>query len=73
MEKRGNRVSIEKVKEYFSQWNMISGAVMAPLVGIAGSYTAMPMGLIMAGGEIGAIAAFYLWIYPFHKNIEKTK
>lgn len=54
-------------------FSMISGAVMAPLVGIAGSYTAMPMGLIMAGGEIGAIAAFYLWIYPFHKNIEKTK
>ena len=54
-------------------FSMISGAVMAPLVGIAGSYTALPMGLIMAGGEIGAMVAFYLWIYPFHKNIEKTK
>ena len=49
-------------------FSMISGAVMAPVVGIAGSYTAIPMGIIIVIGEIGALLTFYGMIYPFHKT-----
>lgn len=49
-------------------FSMISGAVMAPVVGIAGSYTAIPMGIVMVIGEIGALLTFYGMIYPAHKK-----
>lgn len=49
-------------------FSMISGAVMAPVVGMAGSYTAIPMGIVMVLGELGALLSFYLLIYPVHKN-----
>lgn len=49
-------------------FSMISGAVMAPIVGIAGSYTAIPMGIVMVVGELGALIAFYLRIYPHHRQ-----
>lgn len=49
-------------------FSMISGAVMAPIVGIAGSYTAIPMGIVMVIGEIGALISFYLFIYPSHAH-----
>lgn len=51
-------------------FSMVSGAVMAPVVGIAGSYTAIPMGIVMVIGEFGALASFYLLIYPAHKQKE---
>lgn len=54
-------------------FSMISGAVMAPVVGIAGSYTAIPMGIVMVIGEAGALVSFYLFIYPSHKNRRDTK
>jgi DHA1 family bicyclomycin/chloramphenicol resistance-like MFS transporter len=47
-------------------FSMISGAAMAPVVGIAGSYTAIPMGVVMVAGELGALVTFYIMIYPFH-------
>lgn len=47
---------------------MISGAVMAPVVGIAGDHTAIPMGIVMVIGEIGALLTFYALIYPRHKD-----
>lgn len=37
----------------------VFGAVMAPLVGIGGSHTAIPMGIVIAACEIGALT-FYL-------------
>lgn len=49
-------------------FSMVSGAVMAPVVGIAGSYTAIPMGVVMVLGELGALLSFYGLIYPAHKN-----
>ena len=49
-------------------FSMISGAAMAPVVGIAGSYTAIPMGIVMVIGEVGALVSFYLFIYPAHRN-----
>ena len=49
-------------------FSMISGGIMAPLVGIAGSNTAMPMALIMVIGEAGALVCFYLMIAPFHRR-----
>ena len=54
-------------------FSMVSGAVMAPLVGIAGSQTAIPMGVIMFIGEAGALITFYLMIYPVHKKMEKEE
>lgn len=49
-------------------FSMISGAVMAPVVGIAGDHTAIPMGIVMVIGEIGALLTFYALIYPKHKD-----
>lgn len=49
-------------------FSMISGAGMAPVVGIAGSYTAIPMGIVMVVGEAGALLTFYGMIYPAHKK-----
>ena len=54
-------------------FSMISGAVMAPVVGIAGSYTAIPMGIVMVIGEAGALVSFYIFIYPDHKNRRDTE
>jgi MFS transporter, DHA1 family, multidrug resistance protein len=48
-------------------FSMISGGVMAPLVGIAGSANAMPMAVIMLMGELGALLFFYRMIAPIHQ------
>lgn len=53
-------------------FSMISGAVMAPVVGIAGSYTAIPMGIVMVLGELGALLSFYLLIFPTHRRESQT-
>ena len=54
-------------------FSMISGAVMAPVVGIAGSYTAIPMGLVMVFGEAGALLSFYFLIYPAHTHSQDVQ
>ena len=54
-------------------FSMISGAVMAPVVGIAGSYTALPMGIVMVAGELGALLTFYKFILPVHRQEEREK
>lgn len=41
---------------------------MAPVVGIAGSYTAIPMGLVMVFGEVGAFLSYIRFIAPHHRN-----
>lgn len=46
----------------------ITGGIMAPLVGIAGSHNAMPMGVVIMVSEICAGVCFWLMIKPFHKN-----
>ena len=48
-------------------FSMISGGIMAPLVGIAGSANAMPMAVIMVIGEAMALVCFYLMIMPQHR------
>ena len=50
-------------------FSMISGAIMAPVVGIAGSDTAIPMGLVMVFGEVGAFMTYTCMIRRHH--IEK--
>lgn len=47
-------------------FSMISGAVMAPLVGIAGDQTAIPMATIIVLGEVLAWLCFRRAIAPFH-------
>lgn len=47
-------------------FSMISGAVMAPIVGIAGDQTAIPMAIIMVLGEAGAFLFYYFMIRPYH-------
>lgn len=49
-------------------FSMISGGIMAPLVGSAGSSNAMPMAIIMLLGEAGALLFFYRMIAPAHRN-----
>lgn len=50
-------------------FSMISGGVMAPLVGIAGSSNALPMAIIMLLGEAGALLFFNWMIAPAHQNM----
>ena len=47
-------------------FSMISGGVMAPLVGIAGSHNAMPMAIIMLLGYLGSLIFFLTMIYSKH-------
>lgn len=47
-------------------FSMISGAVMAPIVGIAGDQTAMPMAIIIVLGEMLALLCFHIIIAPVH-------
>lgn len=49
-------------------FSMISGGIMAPLVGIAGSNNAIPMAIIMVLGEAGALLFFYRMIAPAHRS-----
>lgn len=54
-------------------FSLISGAVMAPVVGIGGSDTALPMGIIIVVGEAGALLMFYKFIYIHHKDEHKDE
>ena len=47
-------------------FSMISGGVMAPLVGIAGSHNALPMAIIMLFGYVGSLIFFLKMIYSKH-------
>ena len=52
-------------------FNMILGGVMMPVTGIAGSHTAMPMGIIMVVCYMLSLVVFYGMIVPSHKNSEE--
>lgn len=54
-------------------FSMISGGIMAPLVGIAGDHTAIPMAVIMMICEAGSLVIFYTMIRPYHVREEKMK
>jgi len=54
-------------------FSLVSGAVMAPVVGIGGSDTALPMGIIIVVGEAGALLMFYKFIYIHHKDEHKDE
>ena len=41
--------------------SMVLGAVAAPLAGIAGSNTALPIGLVIAVADVGAVALYAIW------------
>ena len=45
-------------------FSMLAGGLMAPLVGVAGSHTAMPMAVIMILSEFLALAVFYICVKP---------
>ncbi|MBQ9487252.1 MAG: multidrug effflux MFS transporter [Selenomonadaceae bacterium] len=47
---------------------MFAGGSMAPVVGIAGSHTALPMAIIFLVGEVLALTIFFKLIYPIHKR-----
>ncbi|PMX98689.1 MFS transporter, partial [Pseudomonas sp. MPR-R5A] len=38
------------------------GGLVAPLVGMGGENTALPMGIVIAAAEIGAIAIYFLLV-----------
>ncbi|MFE4710151.1 multidrug effflux MFS transporter [Paenibacillus sp. NPDC056722] len=42
--------------------SMIGGALVAPLVGLGGSGTALPMGIVIAAADVGAILCYMLMI-----------
>ncbi|MFF2910358.1 multidrug effflux MFS transporter [Paenibacillus sp. NPDC057934] len=42
--------------------SMIGGALVAPLVGLGGSGTALPMGIVIAAADVGAILCYVLMI-----------
>ena len=47
---------------------MILGGLMMPLVGIAGSDTAVPMGIIMLAGYTLGLITFLTLVYPDHRR-----
>ena len=47
---------------------MILGGLMMPLVGIAGSDTAVPMGIIMLAGYTLGLLTFLTLVYPDHRR-----
>ena len=47
---------------------MILGGLMMPLVGIAGSDTAIPMGIIMLTGYTLGLLTFLVLVYPAHRR-----
>ena len=47
---------------------MFAGGSMAPVVGIAGSHTALPMAIIFLVGEVLALIIFFKIIYLTHKR-----
>lgn len=47
---------------------MILGGLMMPLVGIAGSDTAVPMGIIMLAGYTLGLLTFLVLVYPDHRR-----
>lgn len=49
-------------------FNMILGGVMMPVTGIAGSHTAVPMGIIMVVGYFLSLLVFYTMIMPEHRR-----
>ena len=54
-------------------FSTVSGGIMAPLVGLAGSHNALPMGIIMVLGEVGAAIFFYWLIQPAHRVVATEK
>lgn len=48
----------------------ISGALVAPLVGIGGSNTALPMGVVIALCEIGAVLCYLFMARRSEKQFE---
>ncbi|SHE10682.1 Sulfonamide resistance protein [Chlamydia abortus] len=42
--------------------SMIFGALVAPLVGLGGGETAVPMGIVIAGADIGAVLCYLLLV-----------
>lgn len=42
---------------------MCAGAAVAPLVGLAGSMTALPMGLVIAGCNLAALLSYVTFVY----------
>ena len=64
MRKHGDKAgSASALIGFFS---MISGGLMAPLVGIGGSHNALPMAIIMLIGYLGAFVFFMKMIYSKH-------
>ncbi|MDN9009333.1 multidrug effflux MFS transporter [Brevibacillus laterosporus] len=43
--------------------SLIFGALLAPLVGIGGSGTAVPMGVVIAAADVGALLCYYFMVH----------
>lgn len=52
-------------------FSMILGGLCMPLTGIAGSHTAIPMGILMAAGYLLALLAFYRVVLPKHRRARR--
>ncbi len=47
------------------------GAALAPLVGIAGSANALPMGILIAAANIGAVACYIFMVRKVEQKAQK--
>ena len=66
MEKQGKNAG--SASALLGVLSFIGGAIFSPLVGIAGGYTALPMAILVAFGDIGALAVYFLFIRPIYKE-----
>ncbi|MNP28489.1 hypothetical protein D3C76_1214570 [compost metagenome] len=46
----------------------ILGAAVAPLVGLGGEETALPMGLVIAISDVGAVLCYLFLVMPMRKR-----
>ncbi|MFC3747774.1 multidrug effflux MFS transporter [Paenibacillus sp. GCM10012306] len=51
--------------------SLIGGALVAPLVGLGGSGTALPMGIVIAAADVGAVLCYVLMIQRSGKRVGK--
>lgn len=53
--------------------SFIFGAILAPLVGIGGSQTAVPMGVVIASADVGALLCYMLFVRAGFDSVFKKR
>jgi len=66
MEKQGKQAG--SAAALLGVLSFVGGAIFSPLVGIAGGHTALPMGILVAFGDLSALIVYFLLVRPMAKE-----